>query len=170
MKTKSSTRLTWYKVQESEHTCVLYCGRLQRSTSGSFQWVGSWFWPAGLRVLLLNWRQFECLVRKYYRRKGMHSNVLLLTSRSRWRKPQPASTGCLGWGSGRVQRWGCPHSADTERPAASRESPETAALQIFEPWSEWSTIISFGSTVKYFFKLVWICWNNVFNDLFHTNI
>lgn len=76
-----------------------------------------------------------------------------VTSRSHWRKPQPASTGCLKWGSERAQRWGCPQCADRERPAASHESLETAALQIFEPWNI-TTSISVGLTGKHF-QLKW---------------
>lgn len=77
----------------------------------------------------------------------MHSDLLPFTSRSHWRKPQPASTEYLRWGSERAQKWGSPQSADTERPAASRESPRTGASQIFEPWNNRKNNVRSGSTV-----------------------
>lgn len=56
-----------------------------------------------------------------------------LTCRVHWRRLQPASTGCPGWGSEHAQKPRCFLSADTARPAASRGSLGTATWHIAEP-------------------------------------
>lgn len=97
----------------------------------------------------------------------MHSDLLPFTSRSHWRKPQPASTEYLRWGSERAQKWGSPQSADTERPAASRESPRTGASQIFEPWNnrKKQREVCFNSLQDNVFswneKILWYCFHRV---------
>ena len=51
---KSTTVLTLYKVQESEHICVLYSGQLRRNTSAQYLSAASGFLPAAPPFLLLN--------------------------------------------------------------------------------------------------------------------
>lgn len=51
---KSTMVLTLYKVQESEHICVLYSGQLRRNTSAQYLLAASGFLPAGPPFLLLN--------------------------------------------------------------------------------------------------------------------
>lgn len=117
--------LTWYKVQENEHICVRCFGPPQKNTSAQCPWYEPGFWPAGRLFLPCNWnpgvRITICACASVWPTR------LHCTSRTRWSRRQPANTGCLGWGSARVQWLDWPPFSDRERSAVSHGNPEDGA-------------------------------------------